>query len=137
MKFARNWMIIVGLFYLSSVLQLWPSLFGPMLPSMYPGVELHQAEPIFRLLTDAWLAVGVLLSAVGLVFLWGAREPAKNLILVPIAISCEVFVGCWDVYSITMSYQLPTVAAFTMAIHIIIIVTGIIAWKKAGGAQTA
>jgi CHASE2 domain-containing sensor protein len=131
MKFARNWMIIVGLFYLSSVVQLWPSLFGPMLPSMYPGVELHQAEPIFRLLTDAWLAVGVLLSAVGLVFLWGAREPAKNLILVPIAISCEVFVGCWDIYSITMSYQLPIVAAFTMAIHVIIIVTGIMAWKAA------
>lgn len=131
MKFTRNWMIAVGIFYLSSVLQLWPSLFGPMLPKMYPGVELYQSEPVFQLLTDAWLAVGVLLTAVGVVFLWGSREPAKNLILIPIAISCEVFVGLWDIYSITLSYQLPIVAAFTMTIHTVIIVTGIMAWKAA------
>jgi hypothetical protein len=131
MKFTRNWMIAVGIFYLSSVLQLWPSLFGPMLPTMYPGVELYQSDPVFQLLTDAWLAVGVLLTAVGAVFLWGSREPAKNLILIPIAISCEVFVGFWDIYSITLSYQLPIVAAFTMTIHTVIIVTGIMAWKAA------
>ena len=136
MKFARNWMIAVGIFYLSSVLQLWPSLFGPMLPTMYPGVELYQSEPVFQLLTDAWLAVGVLLTAVGVVFLWGSREPAKNLTLIPIAISCEVFVGFWDIYSITLSYQLPIVAAFTMAIHTVIIVTGIMAWKAAHRTST-
>ena len=65
------------------------------------------------------------------------RWARDGAVPVPIAISCEVFVGAWDIYSITMSYQLPIVAAFTMAIHAVIIVTGIMAWKKASVAQPA
>jgi len=131
MKFTRNWMIGVGIWYASSVLQLWPSIFGPMLPSLYPGVELHQGEAVFQLITDAWLAVGLLVAAVGVVALWGARNPAKYLALIPVAIVSEVFIGLWDIYSITLSYQLPIVAAATMLIHAIIIITGVMAWKAA------
>jgi hypothetical protein len=59
------------------------------------------------------------------VALWGARNPAKYLALIPVAIVSEVFIGLWDIYSITLSYQLPVVVAATMLIHVI--TTGIMA----------
>lgn len=137
MKFTRNWLIVTGLWYVSNLPQLWPSVFGPMLPKVYPGVELHQAEPVFRLMTDLWLFVGGTIAAIGLVNLWGARNPAKYLALIPVAIAMELYGAVWDIYSITYSYEAPVIAAFTIAIHAVIIVTGIIAWKKASAAQPA
>ena len=131
MKFARNWMIVTGIWYVSNLPQLWPSVFGPMLPKLYPGVELYQAEPVFRLMTDLWLFVGGTIASIGVVNLWGARNPAKYLALIPVAIAMETYGAVWDIYSITYSYEAPVVAMVTIAIHLIIIVSGMMAWKAA------
>lgn len=131
MKFARNWMIVTGIWYVSNLPQLWPSLFGPMLPQLYPGIELYQAEPVFRLMTDLWLFVGGTIAAIGVVNLWGARNPAKYLALIPVAIAMEVYGAVWDIYSITYSYLSPVVPMFTIPIHAIIIISGIMAWRAA------
>jgi hypothetical protein len=63
--------------------------------------------------------------------LWGARNPAKYLALIPVAIAMEVYGAVWDIYSITYSYLSPVVPMFTIPIHAIIIISGIMAWRAA------
>lgn len=131
MKYTRNWFIGLGLWYVFNAVLTWPSVFGPGLPSMYPGVPLHESEPVFRLLTEAWVIVGIQLAAIGLVALWGARDPVKYIAIIPVTIVTEVIDGIWDIYSIVLSYEATWVGIVTLTIHAIIIATGMVAWRKA------
>jgi hypothetical protein len=98
---------------------------------MYPGVTLYESEPVFRLLTEAWVIVGIQLAAIGLVALWGAREPMKYIAIIPVTIVTEIVDGIWDIYSIVSSYEAMWVGIVTLVIHAIIIATGMVAWRKA------
>jgi hypothetical protein len=131
MKFTRNWLIATGIWYVLNLPMLWPSLYGPMLPDVYPGIALYQGEPVFRLMTDLWLLLGGTIAAIGVINLWGARNPAKYLALIPVAIAMEIYGAVWDIYSITYSHESPMVGIITIAVHLLIIVTGIMAWKAA------
>lgn len=131
MKYTRNWFIVLGLWYVFNAVLTWPSVFGPTLPTMYPGVALHESEPIFRLLTEAWVIVGIQLAAIGLVALWGVRDPMKYIAIIPVTIVTEIIDGIWDIYSITYSYEAVKIGIITLVIHAIIIATGMVAWRKA------
>ncbi len=137
MQALRIWMISIGIFYLLNLLLLWPSVWGPQLAGMYPGVELYQGEPIFQLLLDAWLIVGLGLAAIGLVLLVGARQPLRYYAaLIPIVLLTETLFGIWDIYS-AMGYQAVPLAVITLVIHLIIIATGAWVWGKAKALDTA
>mgnify|MGYP003487359345 CR=1 FL=1 len=131
MKYTRNWLIALGLWYVFNAVLTWPSVFGPGLSTMYPGVELSATEPIFRLLTEAWVIVGIQLAAIGVVALWGARNPMKYIAVIPVTIVTEIVDGIWDIYSIVYSYEATWVGVVTLVIHVIIILTGMVAWRKA------
>lgn len=131
MKYTRNWLIVVGLWYVFNAVLTWPSVFGPTLPKMYPGIALHEAEPVFRLLTEAWVIVGIQLAAIGVVALWGARNPMKYIAIIPVTIVTEIVDGIWDIYSITYSHEAQWMGVTTLIIHAIIILTGWMAWNKA------
>ncbi|MBQ0797737.1 MAG: BphX family protein [Porticoccaceae bacterium] len=131
MKALRIWMICVGVFYLLNLLLLWPSIWAPQLPGMYPEVNLYQGEPVFQLVLDAWLIVGLGLAAIGVVLLVGSRQPLRYYAaLIPVVLLTETLFSAWDIYS-AMGYQEVTIAMITMVIHIIIIATGFWVWGKA------
>lgn len=131
MKYTRNWFIALGLWYVFNAVLTWPSVFGPGLPTMYPGVELYATEPIFRLLTEAWVIVGIQLAAIGVVALWGARNPMKYIAVIPVVIMTEIVDSIWDIYSMVYSYEAMWVGVTTLVIHAIIMLTGMVAWRKA------
>lgn len=115
-------MITLGVFYFLNLALLWPGVFGPNMPQMYPDVNLYMDEPIFQLLQDAWLVVGLGLAAIGSILLWGARKPeeyAKGLILV--VMMTEFLFGFWDAYSAIFSYEVGWMAVVTIVVHLLII----------------
>lgn len=122
MKTVRIWMIAVGVFYLLNLVLLWPPLWAGQLPGMYPGVALMQDEPVFQLLLDAWLIVGIQLAALGAALLWGAvQDPIRYAVgLIPAVIFVELVDMAWDIYS-AMGYEELNLAMTTVVIHLIII----------------
>ena len=135
MRSPKVFMITIGMFYLLNLVALWPQLFAPLLPTMYPGVDLHQGEPVFQLVLDAWLAVGLGLAAVGTVLLWGARKPPHYLGLIPVVVMIELLFSVWDLYSGFMSYEAPWMSIVTVVIHLIIIAWAVVVLRAAGTPQ--
>ena len=121
MRSPKAFMITIGVFYFLNLVALWPQLFAPLLPTMYPGVDLRQGEPVFQLLLDAWLAVGLGLAAVGAVLLWGARRPQHYLGVIPVVVMIELLFGVWDLYSGLVSYEALWMSIVTVVIHLLII----------------
>ena len=137
MKALKIWMIATGIFYIANLLMVWPSIFASQLPGMYPDVDLYQGKPIFQLLLDAWLVVGLGLTAIGIVLLVGSRQPLRYYAaLIPVVLLTETVFGIWDIYS-AMGYEAVPLAVITLAVHVVIIVSGFWVWGKAKAADPA
>ncbi|RLA02717.1 MAG: hypothetical protein DRQ54_11770 [Gammaproteobacteria bacterium] len=122
MKAARIWMILMGVFYVLNLVAIWPSIFAPQLPGMYPGVELHQGTDSFQLLLDAWLIVGIQLAAIGVVLLWAgtlSKHPQRYIGVIWVAIVTEIVDGIWDIYSVGSGLEEPTIGYATVGIHLV------------------
>lgn len=122
MKAAKIWMTLMGLFYLLNLVALWPNLWAPQIPGMYPGVELHQGTDSFQLLLDAWLIVGIQLAAIGVVLIWAgtlSRHPQRYLGVIWVAIVTEIVDGAWDIYSVAGGLEAPMIGYATVVIHLI------------------
>nr|WP_200872671.1 BphX family protein [Polycyclovorans algicola] len=91
----------------------------------------NTTEPVFRLLLEAWVIVGIQLAAIGVVALWGARKPAQYLALIPVIVMTELVDGVWDVYSITYSFEATSMGVTTLIIHGLIFVGAYWAWCAA------
>lgn len=137
MKAARTFLIAIGVFYVLNLIATQPPLFAPMLPLMYPGVELHPGTPVHRLLLDAWIIVGIQLGAIGIVALWGARDPRKYAAVIPVVAVTEFVDGVWDFYSITWSHEVAWMGVVTIAIHLVWIAWAWYAWRAVHGAGEA
>ena len=121
MKVLRIFLIAVGIWYLCNLVLLWPPVYGGALPLIYPGIALGQGTPMFGLLLDAWLIVGVQLAAIGVVALWGARDPMHYRSLVPVIVLTELVGSAWDIYSIVWSGEALWVGLTTLAAHAVIV----------------
>jgi hypothetical protein len=141
MKTARAFFIGIGIFYaVFNFLGTLPFSTAGFLGTMYPGVDLHMGEPIFRLLQDAWIIVGIQLGAIGLVALWGARDPRRYAGVIPVVIVTEVVDGVWDLYSIIWSHEVAWMGILTVVIHVVWIAWAVAAWRAlfpAGSAAQA
>ena len=130
MSNPRTFFIAIGLFYaLGNFLGTLPFGTATFLGPMYPGVELYRGEPIFQILQDAWIIVGIQLGAIGLVALWGARDPWKYIAVIPVVIVTEIVDGIWDIYSGWWSYETKWMAAITVIIHLVWIAWAIHTWR--------
>lgn len=136
MKALKVWMILMGIFYLFNLVGLWPPLFAPVLPTMYPGVELHQGTDSFQLLLDAWLIVGIQLAAIGVVLIWAgafSARPDRYIGVVWVAIVTEIVDGIWDIYSVAGGLEEPVIGYVTVIIHLVWIFTALWVLRRVGG----
>lgn len=122
MKQGRIFLWALGLFYLANLLGTLPFASAPLFARMYPGFAPDAATPAFRLLSDAWAVVGMQLGAIGVVALWGARDPLRYLAVFDIVIATEVVDGLWDFCSITWSHLDTAFGLTTLVIHFVWIV---------------
>ncbi len=120
------WMRIVGGFYLLlTMMNLWglfinASFFSSNLP---PGFAVDTLA--VRAFTAAWMVYVFELGAIGTALLYGARNSAANMILVWLVVLAELFRGVLaDAIWIQRRCSATRYGVF-IAIHILIIGTGI------------
>lgn len=128
MQSLRIFLIACGIWYLCNLVLLWPQIYAGALPLIYPGIDLGQGKPVFGLLLDAWLIVGIQLAAIGGVALWGARQPWKYIALVPVIVLTEAVGAAWDVYSLSCSGEAGWVVITTLTAHAAILIGAWYAW---------
>lgn len=100
MRNAGWFLRAVGVFYLLNLVGTLPWNTRALFELMYPGLPLDDAVPHFTLLQDAWLVIGAQLAAIGVVALWGSRDPLRHMAVVKVVIATEVGTGLWDLYSV-------------------------------------
>lgn len=137
MQSLRIFLVGCGIWYLLNLVLLWPPIYAGALPLIYPGIDLGEGKPVFGLLLDAWLIVGIQLGAIGVVALWGARQPWKYLTLIPVIVLTEMVGAAWDTYSLLCSGEAGWVVATTLAGHAVIIAGAWHAWKTSHRAMAA
>lgn len=126
---VRLFLIGIGLFYIINLIGTLPFSTLGLFGTMYPGVELRVGEPIFTVLQDAWAVVGLQLGAIGVVALRGALDPVRYEAVIPVVIATEVVDGLWDFYSIVWSHEALWFGLVTLAIHVMWIGWGLLAWS--------
>jgi hypothetical protein len=117
MRNVRVFLLAVGVFYLLNFLGTLPFEALGLFDMMYPGMQVNGGLPLFTLLQDAWLAVGAQLAAIGVVALWGARDPARCMPVVQIVVATEVATGLWDLYSVAAGRMAPAPWLVLLIIH--------------------
>lgn len=131
MQSLRIFLIACGIWYLCNLVLLWPQVYAGALPLIYPGIDLAEGKAVFGLLLDAWLIVGIQLAAIGVVALWGARQPWKYIALVPVIVLTEAVGAAWDLYSLVCSGEAAWVVITTLAAHAVIVLGAWYAWTVA------
>jgi len=132
------WLRLVGGFYILLTLMnlgflfLSPEALKDTLPAPLSGDPLA-----VRAFADAWLVFVLELGALGAAMLYASRRPERSGSLIVAIILAEVFRGIFaDVIWITRGYAAASYIAF-IVIHVIIIVTGILFWRRATGKSAA
>lgn len=128
MNKLKWWFRVVGTFYLLLTAMNLSALFftnGQMFADTLPAPFGADASAV-RTFTDAWMVFVFELGVLGAMAWVASRDPMKNQIMAWIIIWAEVFRGIVaDVIWITRGYAVSSYAVF-IAIHLIIIVTGVI-----------
>jgi hypothetical protein len=131
MRQVRVFLLAVGVFYLLNLVGTLPFRALGLFDMMYPGVEMDVGLPMFTLLQDAWFVVGLQLGAIGVVALWGARDPQRYRALVPLVIATEVVTGLWDFYSMAWGRMALGFWLALLVVHAAWIVWGLRVWRAA------
>jgi BphX-like len=133
-SFVRWWMRGVGCFYVALLVPLLPPVFTRAVPSLYPALQAGPGSPAVAALADAWLLIGLALATLGALLLWASRAPQRHLDLVRVVIAWEVVVGLLaGVYFLLRGLMAPAVALAALAPPPVIVVSGWLALRAAGG----
>jgi hypothetical protein len=133
------WFRVVGVFYLLLTLMNIYSLFlggGQMFADTLPAPM--NIDPLaVRTFTDAWMVFVFELGVLGAMALYASRSPLQNKIMAWVIIWAEVFRGILaDAIWIGRGYSAASYAIF-IAIHIVIIATGVLFLKSAQTEQSS
>ncbi len=131
------WMRVVGILYL--FLFVAATFLKLPIQAEGPAGILERAESgdvTARFVVDTWVVLGLMLGVIGTTLLIASRYPAKGIALVWMVIGNEFFWGIGsDIYKLARGYAAP-VPVMWILIHSIIIVTGVLALRKAKSANT-
>lgn len=132
----RRWMVAIGIFYLLLGLRLLPWINGAMIEAagietVYVGGDVTTDATIWHYLLD-WLGVfGGGLLVLGAVLLVASRRPIRNRLFAHLVIWHELIVGVgFDGWFISRDYIPNGVYVGFIAVHLIVIVTGIRALRR-------
>jgi len=131
------WIRIVGAFYLLQFVMM--AFVRAPISAVAPEGTLAQASagnPLARFLVDTWITFGLEVGAIGAALLIASRIPEQAKVLVWTVIGIELVRGIVnDLYMIARGYDL-TVYMIWIAIHTVVIVTGLLFLRgaRAGGA---
>ena len=133
MSRAKLWLQCVGAFYLlqfvvAALVRLPIRVLGP------PGTLDRAAagDPTARLLVDTWVTLGLEFGTVGACLLLASRAPAQARSLIGAVLAIEVVRGIGtDLYMLARGYQ-PGEQLAWIAVHLVIIATGLRALRSPG-----
>ena len=133
------WMRIVGVFYLLQFVMM-AFVRAPISAIGPKGAwDLASAgDPLARFLVDTWIAFGLEVGVIGAGLLIASRMPEQAKVLVRTVIGIELVKGpAYDIYMILQGYDV-TAYVIWIAIHSVIITTGVFSLRSArlaGGAK--
>ena len=94
-------------------------------------------EPAARFLVDTWVGFGLEVAAIGVALLVFSRSPRAAVALAWAVIGIEVTRGiAYDAYMLSRGYE-PAVYLPWIAIHAVVIASGVWALRRAGVADGA
>jgi hypothetical protein len=126
------WMRIVGAFYILMALFNTPPVIEARFETQYPDIGVPVESAAAQALVDTWFMFGLEAGVIGLALLWCARNPMRHLGIAWLVIALEAVRGIADdLYLIARGYDTAIYAGW-IVIHLVIIVTGVIAIRRAG-----
>lgn len=128
MKKVIWWFRIVGAFYaLLAVL----NLYGTFVDNAFFASSMPFTGEALQAFIDGWSPFAFEILGIGTFALWASRNPRRYLGAVWLLVWLELLHGVFDdIYLISRGYDLVGYLVF-IVIHLIIIVTGIIAVREA------
>lgn len=135
MNRLRWWYRITGAIYILLGIGFIPFINAARLPFMLPGFDAPTGGVAYRGFLDFAFMFGLDLLVVGAMLIYAARKPLQNAILVWLVVWLEIVRGILDdIYMIMRGYSAPFYIGF-IALHLVIIVTGVIFLKQARAEQ--
>ena len=134
MNRLKWWFRLVGAFY---VLLGVANAYGLVDPQFIGGTLPMAADAsAVQAFVDGWSAFALEMVAIGTFALWASRDPAKNVSVAWLVAWLAVFHGIvGDLYLIARGYD-PTAYAAFIALHGVMIVTGVLLARQASGQAT-
>ena len=133
---SKRWLQAVGALYLLNFVMI--TFVRAPIASLGPEGALAQAaagERMARFLVDTWTMFGLEVGAVGVALLVAARSPERARPLIWVVIAIELSRGIIaDIYMMARGYN-ATVMLVWIAIHAVVIATGLLCLRKTGEAR--
>ncbi|MEX2548735.1 MAG: BphX family protein [Nitriliruptoraceae bacterium] len=127
----RRWMRIVGGCYVLLALFNTPPVITARFEAQYPDLEVAVDSPAAGALVDVWFMFGLEVVVIGAALLFLARDPLRGLPLVWVVLALEVVRGILDdVYLLARGHD-PVIYLGWIVIHLVIVVTGLLAIRAA------
>lgn len=131
MTALRRWMAITGGFYVLVGLFNTPPVIEARLPFQFPDLGVEADSVAARVLIDTWFMFGLEMLVVGAALIRFSRTPSQHLGLAWTVIALELVRGVADdVYWIARGHD-PIAYLGWIAIHLVIIATGVHALGRA------
>lgn len=131
MTFLTWWFRLVGLVNIVLGLMWMPFLNAPRLELTVPGWDAPRDGTAYRGFLDFTMLFGLDLLVFGVFLIVASFRPAQSRILAWLAIALSLVRGVLDdIYMIAAGYPVPAMLAF-IALHLAIIVTGLLALRRA------
>jgi hypothetical protein len=125
-------MRIIGAVYLFQFIAT--AIVRAPIQTLAPAGTLDQAaagEPLAKFLVDTWLAFGIEMGVIGVALISFAKAPQRATGLVWAVLGIELLKGpVYDIYMLMEGYDTTTFAVW-IVVHTVIIVSGLVALKKA------
>ncbi len=131
------WMRVVGVFYLAMGLFNTPPVIEARLSAQYPNLGVPVDSIAARALIDTWFMFGLEVLVIGAALLYFSRDPIRHISLVWTVIGLELVRGIVDdLYLIARGYDSMIYPGWII-IHAFIIVTGLLAIRRARAAHSS
>jgi hypothetical protein len=125
-------MRLVGGFFILIGLLNTPPVIAARMTSQYPTLGIDPGHVAPAIITDLWFMFGVETTVIGLMLIAGSASPLRNKLLVQTVLFLELTRGVLtDFYWITRGYSENVVYIGWIVIHLVIIVTGWYALRRA------